>query len=91
MSTRLTIITLSILLLASLSFAVYTSSRLATVSQQVDNWKDKHEEALIDVQEAYKRLQEKEDELKRALDVAEQQRRIAEEAITEREKQRVRK
>lgn len=91
MNSKLTTIVLSVLLLASLAYAVYTSSQLVTVTQEVEVWKDKYEEALIDMGEAFKRLEEKDNEIKAALVEADKQRIRAEEALVELQKQKGRR
>lgn len=79
MNSKLTTIVLSVLLVASLAYAVYTSSQLSAKNEEiktcqekydtdVNEWKGKYEEALIDMEEAFKRLEEKDNELKAALE-----------------------
>jgi len=91
MNSRLTTIVLSVLLLASLAYAVYTSSQLVSMNTEVEVWKDKYEEALIDMEEAFKRLEEKDNEVKALLVEAEKQRTRAEDALVELQKQKTRK
>jgi len=91
MNSKLTTIVLSILLLVSLAYAVYTSSQVLAMKSERDVWEVKYEEALIDMGEAFKRLEEKESEVKAALADAEKQRTRAEEALVELQKQKSRK
>jgi hypothetical protein len=91
MNSKLTTIVLSVLLLASLAYAVYTSSQLVTVTHEVEVWKDKYEEALMDMGDAFKRLEVKETELEAALVEAEKERIRAEEALVELQKQKGRR
>jgi hypothetical protein len=78
-------------LLAALSAAVYTASQMAAMSSQAEEWKEKYEEAIIDVMDAHKRLEEKEKQLQEALVEAQLQRAIAEEALKNSQQQRGRK
>jgi hypothetical protein len=91
MNSKLIIILLSVLLLASLTYAVYTSSKLVTVTHEVEVWKDKYEEALMDMGDAFKRLEVKDNEVNAALVEAEKQRTRAEEALLELQKQKGRR
>lgn len=91
MNPKLTTIVLSVLLLASLAYAVYTSSQLVSMTNEVEVWKDKYEEALIDMGDAFKRLEIKENELKAALVEAERERTRAEQALVELQKQKGRR
>ncbi len=63
MNSKLTTIILLVLFLAAAAFGFYQHNRAAALES-------KYEEALVDMEEAYKRLEEKDNELKVALDRA---------------------
>jgi hypothetical protein len=71
MNSKLTTIILLVLFLAAAAFGFYQHNRAAALES-------KYEEALVDMEEAYKRLEEKDNELKRALDQAQAARLEAE-------------
>lgn len=80
MNSKLTSIVLGILLIGSLAYAFYANSQITelkkeieTSNKEVQNWEKKYEEALIDMEEAFKRLEEKDNELKAALEEANKQ------------------
>lgn len=81
MNSKLTTIILLILFLAAVAFGFYQQNQVSTLEK-------KYEEALQDMEDAYKRLEEKDIELQRALGMAElakeeaeRQRQMAEEAL----------
>lgn len=81
MNSKLTTIILLVLFLAAAAFGFYQQNRVSTLE-------DKYEEALQDMEDAYKRLEDKDKELQKMIKMAEaakaeadQQRIIAEEAL----------
>jgi hypothetical protein len=81
MNSKLTTIILLVLFLAAAAFGFYQHNRAAALES-------KYEEALVDMEEAYKRLEEKDLELQNTLKLAEaareeadRHRLIAEEAL----------
>lgn len=91
MKSKTTNIVLGILLIAALAFSFYSNNQLTRLNKEVENWEKKYEEALIDMEEAFKRLEEKDTELKAALQEAEKQREVAESALSELQKHKGRK
>ena len=83
MNSRITTVILGTLLVGSLLYATYTGSKLTDSRREFETCKEKYGEALIDAQEALKRLEEKDEEVKKLLVVAEFQRKRAEEALAE--------
>jgi predicted PurR-regulated permease PerM len=81
MNNRTLTLILAVVALASLSFAFYANSQRAKLENDATVWKDKYEEALIDMEEANKRLVEYEDKLKIALIESEKHRQQAEQAL----------
>lgn len=80
MNSKLTSIALGILLIISLAYAFYSNGQLQQLKQEVEerkkeveNWEKKYEEALIDMEDAFTRLEEKDKELKAALEDAKMQ------------------
>lgn len=88
MNSKLTTIVLGALLIAALVYSVYSSSQLASARSEAAGCKEKYSEALVDAQEALKRLQEKDAEVQRLLQEAEAQRQRAEEALAELQKRK---
>lgn len=84
-------IVLGILLVSALAFSFYSNSHSTKMKGEVENWEKKYEEALIDMEEAYKRLEDKDKELKNALEEAKKQKQIAEESLKELQKSKGRK
>lgn len=81
MNSKLTTIILSVLLICTLGYSYYSYNKLSQLSAESKNWQSKYEEALIDMEEAFKRLEEKEVELEKALEEAEKQKEVAESAM----------
>ncbi len=84
MNSKLTTVTLAVLLILSLVYAVYAGNQLSGKQSELDEcrhqyesdvreWQSKYEEALIDVTEAFNRLEEKDTELKRVLEERQKQ------------------
>jgi Tfp pilus assembly protein PilO len=84
MNSKLTTVTLGVLLIVSLAYAVYSNSQLSGKQEELEKcrhqyesdiseWKDRYEEALVDVTEAFKRLEEKDEQLKHVLDELQKQ------------------
>lgn len=71
MNSKLTTIILLVLFLAAAAFGFYQHNRAAALES-------KYEEALVDMEEAYKRLEEKDLELQSTLKLAEAAREEAE-------------
>ena len=91
MNSRLIAIVLGLLLVGALAFSYYSYNRLNHLEKEITNWQKKYEEALIDMEEAYKRLEEKDVELKAALTEAEEQKAVAENALKELQMHKARK
>jgi hypothetical protein len=86
MNSKRTTMVLGVLLIAALAYSVYTSSQLSGARNEVATCKEKYSEALVDAQEAIRRVQEKDEEVKQLLLVAEAERQRAEEALAELQK-----
>ncbi|MCI0750756.1 MAG: hypothetical protein L0Y35_02870 [Flammeovirgaceae bacterium] len=90
MNNRSITILLALVSIASLAFAFYANSQKSKLERDAIEWKSKYEEALIDMEEANKRLVEYEDKLKIALIEAERHRQQAEQALKDLESKKKR-
>ncbi len=84
MNSKLITILLAIIAISAAAFAIYTGNELSGSNAELEackskydsdvaEWKDKYEEALIDMEEAFKRLEEKDNELKVAMEELQKQ------------------
>jgi type VI protein secretion system component VasK len=74
---------LGALLIGALIYSIYSSSKVSRLNSELEQCQQKHEEALVDVLEAFKRLEAKEGELQKLLEEVEQQKKHAEERLEE--------
>lgn len=81
MNAKLTTYILVAIIVVLAGFAYYTNSQVNELKKEATVWKDKYEEALEDMEDAFKRLEEKDGQLKAALEEAQQARKVAEEAL----------
>lgn len=91
MNNKTTTYLLIVVTLASLLFGAYSYNRASTIESEVEQWKAKYEEALVDVEEATTREQKAKEELEKALKDSEEHRMKAEEALAQLEKNKARK
>ncbi|MBL7844041.1 MAG: hypothetical protein JNK44_09275 [Cyclobacteriaceae bacterium] len=81
MNSKLTTYILVAIIVVLAGFAYYTNSQVNELKREATVWKAKYEEALEDMEDAFKRLEEKDGQLKAALEEAQQARKVAEEAL----------
>ncbi|MBX2944565.1 MAG: hypothetical protein KF725_01930 [Cyclobacteriaceae bacterium] len=81
MNSKLTTYILVAIIVVLAGFAYYTSSQVNELKRETTVWKNKYEEALEDMEDAFKRLEEKDNQLKGALEEAQMERLRAEEAL----------
>ena len=81
MNSKLTTYILVAIIVVLAGFAYYSNSQVNELKKEATVWKEKYEEALVDMEDAFKRLEEKDNQLKAALIQAEQAREAAEEAL----------
>ncbi|MBX2961165.1 MAG: hypothetical protein KF687_01560 [Cyclobacteriaceae bacterium] len=81
MNSKLTTYILVAITVVLAGFTYYTNSQVNELKKEATVWKDKYEEALEDMEDAFKRLEEKDVQLKAALEEAQQARKVAEEAL----------
>ncbi|HRJ29392.1 MAG TPA: hypothetical protein PLV21_00880 [Cyclobacteriaceae bacterium] len=81
MNSKLTTYILLAIIVVLAGFAYYTSSQVNELKKEATVWKAKYEEALEDMEDAFKRLEEKDVQLKTALEEAQMEKLRAEEAL----------
>lgn len=81
MNSKLTTYILVAIIVVLAGFAYYTSRQVNELKKEATVWKTKYEEALEDMEDAFKRLEEKDVQLKAALEKAQEERIRAEEAL----------
>ncbi len=81
MNSKLTTYILVAIIVVLAGFAYYTSSQVNELKKETTVWKNKYEEALEDMEDAFKRLEEKDAQLKAALEEAQMEKLRAEEAL----------
>ena len=80
---RSALIVLVLLAILAIAFATYNQIQINDSKHELEQCQQKHEEALVDVLEAFKRLEAKEGELQKLLEEVEQQKKHAEERLEE--------
>ena len=88
---RTTSIVLVLLVILSIAYGSYNQIQINRSKHELEQCQQKHEEALVDVLEAFKRLEAKEGELQKLLEEVEQQKKHAEDRLAELQKEKVRK
>ncbi len=81
MNSKLTTYILVTIVVVLAGFAYYSTSQVNELKRESAVWQEKYEEALVDMEEAFKRLEEKDNQLKAALVEAEKARETAEVAL----------
>ncbi len=86
MNTKPINLVLIVLTVVSISFGGYQYYKTSSLMEETTGWKSKYEEALIDMEEANKRIETMKEDLEKALKDSEEHRLKAEAALLELQK-----
>jgi hypothetical protein len=86
MNTKSLNLVLILITIVALSFGGYQFYKSSSFVKETSEWKSKYEEALIDMEEANKRIEIMKEDLEKALKESEEHRIKAEEALLELQK-----
>lgn len=84
-------IILVLLVIMATAYGSYNQVQINRSKHELEQCQQKHEEALVDVLEAFKRLEAKEGELQKLLEEVQQQKKHAEERLEKLQKEKTRK
>lgn len=91
MNNKSTSVILVIATILSITAAAYQYYKMDTLQKETTEWKSKYEEALIDMEEANKRIELIREDLEKALKESEEHSKRAEDALLELQKHKGKK
>jgi septal ring factor EnvC (AmiA/AmiB activator) len=91
MNTKYVTITLLVIAVLSVAFSVFQYTRSADLAKETNEWRTKYEEALIDMEDANKRIEAMRVDLEKALKESELHRARAEAALIELQQHKLKK